>query len=54
MTIYSLISVDNKVSVMYIYGTYVFSGLNAAKKELEALKTSLEKEKIQKTQGRLL
>ena len=34
--------------------TYVFSGLNAAKKEIEALKTSLEDEKIQKTQGKLL
>ena len=28
--------------------------LKAAKKEIEALKTSLEEEKIQKTQGKLL
>ena len=32
----------------------VFKGLNADNKEIEALKTSLEEEKIQKTQGRLL
>ena len=42
-----------EISVMHIYPTYVFSGLNAAKKEIEALKTSLKEEKIQKTQGRL-
>ena len=53
-TLYSLISVLNKVSVECIYDTYVFSGLNDAKGEIEALKRSLEKEKIQKTQGRLL
>ena len=28
--------------------------LDAAKREIEVLKTSLEKEKIQKTQGKLL
>ena len=32
----------------------VFLGLDAAYKEIEALKTSLKEEKIQKTQGRLL
>ena len=31
-----------------------FSGLDAANKEIEALKTLLEEEKIQKTQGKLL
>ena len=30
-----------------------FSGLNAAKGEIKTLKTSLEEEKIQKTQGTL-
>ena len=39
---------------MFIYDTYVFSGLNVTKGEIEALKTLLEEEKIQKTQGRLL
>ena len=29
-----------------------FSGLDAAKKEIETLKTSLAEEKIQKTQGK--
>ena len=42
------------MSVEFIYHPYVFSGLDAANKEIEALKTSLEEEKIQKTQGRLL
>ena len=37
---------------MCIYETYVSSGLNAAKGEIETLKTSLEEEKIQKTQGK--
>ena len=31
-----------------------FSGLNAAKGEIETLKQSLEEEKMQKTQGKLL
>ena len=39
---------------MYIYHTDVFSGLDAAKSEIDAIKRSLEEEKIQKTQGELL
>ena len=38
---------------MYIYDTYVFLGLDAAIEIIEALKTSLEEEKIQSTQGEL-
>ena len=37
---------------MYIYKTYVFSGLDATKGEIGALKKLLEEEKKQKTQGR--
>ena len=39
---------------MCIYHTYVFSGVNDAKEEIEALKRSLQDEKIQKKQGKLL
>ena len=43
---------------MYLLSAYrilmFFSDLDAARKEIEALKTSLEEEKIQKTEGRLL
>ena len=53
-TSFSLILVVNKVSVMWIYNAYVFSGLNAAKGEIGTLKALLKEEKIQKTQGRLL
>ena len=35
-------------------GNFVILELDAAKREIEALKTSLKEEKIQKTQGRLL
>ena len=49
-----MILVVNKVSVMWIYNAYVFSGLNAAKGEIGTLKALLKEEKIQKTQGRLL
>ena len=37
------------------FSIFVFlSGLDAAKREIRTLKTSLEGEKIQKTQGKLL
>ena len=35
-------------------GNFVILDLDAAKREVEALKRSLEEEKIQKTQGKLL
>ena len=40
---------------MYIYDTYIFSGLDAAKKEIGTLKTSvntLEREKREHTQSK--
>ena len=40
---------------MYIYNTYVFSGLNAAKEEIGTLKTSIntfEREKREHTQSK--
>ena len=52
---YSPILVKNILSVMCIYDTYVFSGLNAAKGEIEALKTSvntLEREKREHVQSK--
>ena len=45
----------NKLSVMCIYGTYVLSGLNAAKDEIGTLKTSmeiLEREKREQVQSK--
>ena len=52
---YSPILVKNILSVMCIYDAYVFSGLNDAKGEIEALKTSvntLEREKREHVQSK--
>ena len=53
----SLILLVNKLSVVCIYDTYVFSGLNAAKEEMGTLKTSvntLEREKREHAQSKYI
>ena len=52
-----MILVVKEISVMHIYPTYVFLGLNAAKGEIGTLKrsvNSLENEKKEQVQSKLI